>query len=223
VEHAEQEAIRMRKNGAEVFFANSDVRYDTCANKRYDLALCLYDVIGSSADTDEDLALLRNVRAALHPGGALVLSVMNTDVTLPHLSPEHCPCTLDEMLGVLECLPASNTMERSGEIFNPKLLVYFDGVYHRKEQFSMTGPRLPQEMIVRDKRYSLGELQGLVESAGFISEEIRPVRAGRWDQPERSDEGKELLVIARKPGSMQKVKYSRESPRVWARPGSSVP
>jgi sugar phosphate isomerase/epimerase len=91
-------------------------------------------------------------------------------------------------------------METTGAIFDPNLLLYFDGVYYRKEQFDFDGTALPRELVVRDKRFTPNELEGLLKKAGFDLVELRPVRSGDWPRdPVRAASdpaAKELLAIA---------------------------
>jgi hypothetical protein len=94
-------------------------------------------------------------------------------------------------------------MQTTGLIFDPDLVLYFDGIYYRKEQFDTPGWRLPVEYVVRDKRYDSYELGALFEEAGFEVTHIQPVQLGHWGQDlnldEEDDRAKELLVVARRP------------------------
>jgi SAM-dependent methyltransferase len=167
----------------------------------FDMALCLYDVLGSSANGDEDVALLRNIFDSLVPGGSIVASVMNTNVTLNRLSAGHHPETIDAFVAALESLPPSDRMERTGLIFEPAHLLLFDGIYYRKEQFDKARTRLPSELVVRDKRYGKEEIMQAFLNVGYTDVNVRPVQVGHWGEPlEESDErAKELLVLARRP------------------------
>jgi 2-polyprenyl-3-methyl-5-hydroxy-6-metoxy-1,4-benzoquinol methylase len=167
----------------------------------FDLVLCLYDVIGSSASPLDDVRLLTNVASALDPGGYLILSVMNTEATLPRLPVENRPHSISEFVVALEKLPPSSTMEQSGAIFDPELLLHYEGVYYRKEQFEGYHGRLPTELVVRDKRYSTDELAALLDNARFDALDVRPVRLGHWSDarlPGSDDRAKELVAVARR-------------------------
>jgi 2-polyprenyl-3-methyl-5-hydroxy-6-metoxy-1,4-benzoquinol methylase len=170
----------------------------------FDLAICLYDVIGSSARPDDDLVLVRNMAAKLAPGGFLVAGLMNTAVTLPKLPPDRRPETNVEFIEALEALRPSSTMETTGSVFDPELLLHYNGVYYRKEQFQRAGWRLPAELVVRDRRFTAAEAASLMQRAGLEVLDVRPVQAGSWDRqpPLAADDprAKELLVVARRSG-----------------------
>jgi SAM-dependent methyltransferase len=166
----------------------------------FDLVLCLYDVLGSSGDISDDQAILRVARSRLREDGRLILTVLNTSTTLTRLSESSRPTVLPEFIRALESLSPSRTMEQTGAIFDPDLLLFYEGLYYRKEQFDAAPFRLPCELVVRDRRYEMGELGELIEGQGFRIEDIRPVQAGGWDREPALDEedldAKELLVIA---------------------------
>ncbi|HLA15175.1 MAG TPA: class I SAM-dependent methyltransferase, partial [Gemmatimonadaceae bacterium] len=168
---------------------------------RFDLALCLYDVIGSSARAEDDLSLVRNIARSLRPGGHLAASVLNTDVTLDRLPFSHRPTSNNDFVAALETLPPSSAMEQSGSIFDPEHLLHYQGVYYRKEQFEQARWRLPTELVVRDRRFSEADLFSLLERGGFEVLGVRPVQAGAWErEPALSandTRAKELLAIAR--------------------------
>lgn len=190
------ERARNRSIGKAPRYMVADARRSLPAGP-FDVALCLYDVLGSSANSDDDYVMLQNIARVLVPGGKLVAGVMNTAVTLDRIT--HRPRTNEELIEALERLPASNTMEASGNVFEPKLLLYYDGVYYRKEQFAGDARRLPAELVVRDRRFSVEEVRSLFERAGLIVDEIRPSRAGSWSDPplhENDPNAKELLVVA---------------------------
>jgi len=168
----------------------------------FDAAVMLYDVIGSSARIDDDRDMLRHCLHALRPGGKLLLSVMNSEPTIAALAHEHerLPDTIIDLVDALERLPASNTMEATGDVFDPKYLLQYRGVFYRKEQFAGDAGALPAEHIVRDRRFSAAEIRSLVTSVGFEVTEVRPVQSGRWSRMPMLEPGdpkaKELLVFA---------------------------
>lgn len=188
-----------RSEGVE--FAVMDARQELPEGP-FDAAICLYDVIGSSADPEDDLALLRNIHSSLKPGGRLIASVMNGAVTEPRLASNRKPATETEFVEALERLPPSRTMETTGDIFDPEYLLLYAGVHYRKEQFASPGQRLPAELVVRDRRYHIAELIDLLQQAGFDVATVMPVQSGHWrrDPPlDASDaRAKELFAIARR-------------------------
>jgi SAM-dependent methyltransferase len=183
-------------------FRVGDARHQLPAEE-FDLAVCIYDVVGSSAQPDDDQRIVMNLARALRPGGCAVIGVMNTELTLSELRPEQMPESVSEFIQALEGLEPSSAMETTGAVFDSTRLVYFNGVYYRKEQFDHANWRLPTELVVRDKRYFKDELADLVKRAGLLVEDLRPVQAGRWSlEPalnSLTSAAKELLVFARKP------------------------
>jgi SAM-dependent methyltransferase len=169
----------------------------------FELALCLYDVLGSSASQEDDTEILRNLHRSLKPGGHAVISVMNREAVLPYMDEGHRPDQVDSFVAALERLAPSDTMESSGDVFDPEHLLYYDGIFYRKEQFSRASWRLPTELVVRDRRFAISELRDLVARMGFEAREVHAVQAGGWSRKlglDQSDQrAKELLVIARKP------------------------
>jgi hypothetical protein len=94
-------------------------------------------------------------------------------------------------------------MEATGNVFDPDyyMIETSTRVVYRKEQFE-AGAGLPEELIVRDRRYSEAEIRSVCEAAGFEVIWSRPVRAGKWDAEESSDRAKEILVLCRKTSSL---------------------
>lgn len=166
-----------------------------------DAVLLLYDVLGASANRRDDLRILSSAATRLKKDGRLLLSVMNAGATAGRIPNDQRPKTDLEFLQALERLPPSNTMEESGDIFNPKLLLEYKDVYYRKEQFLQMEDFLPSEHVVRDLRYTASSLRNLLEDAKFVVDEVIPVQAGHWDRRPALDEddprAKELLAIAR--------------------------
>jgi SAM-dependent methyltransferase len=171
----------------------------------FDLAICLYDVIGSSATPEDDHLILRNIVRALKPGGCVVASVMNAVSTLAQLPARHQVSTVEELILALEDLAPSTTMADTGAVFDPNLIVCFEGVFYRKEQFHGGDRHLPAELVVRDRRFTPRRLEELFLAAGFEVQEIRPVQAGHWSRLPALEpldpHAKELLIIARAPST----------------------
>lgn len=167
----------------------------------YSAIACLYDVLGSSADREEDITLLRNLGRNLRPDGVLVLSVMNATYTLDRLADAHRPKDSAAFLEALEALPPSNAMESTGAIFDLDRILVYGGVHYRKEQFERSSTRLPVELVIRDRRYSAEELRAAFAAAGMPDPVVRPVALGHWDEPldERDERAKELLAVWRAP------------------------
>lgn len=165
-------------------------------SQKYDAVLCLYDVIGSFVNDDQNLKVLKNIGKHLNKEGFLLLSVMNRQLTENRA--RYRFILKDDPNPILNLAPSA-TMERTGEIFNPDfyLIDSSTGVVYRKEQFTLNG--LPAELLVRDRRYFASEIENLCKKAGFKIEWTRHVHAGAWDQDLGADDGKakEILMLCR--------------------------
>jgi hypothetical protein len=167
-------------------------------------------VIGSYADVQENEAVLKNLVRHIKPLGYVLLSVMNMERTerraLNWFSINSEP---DKLLS----LPASNIMEKTGDIFNPAyyLIDRETKIVYRKEQF-VAGEGLPQELLVRDRRYTVEQIEKLCKDAALEVVWSRFVRAGKWDEPlsREDDRAKEILVLCRKPAPEMDTLFSEE-------------
>ncbi len=153
---------------------------DDLFDSEFDLAICLYDVVGSTGNEQDDADLLINIHDSLVVGGCLVLGVMNAEAIV--LPVGHRPSNAEEFAAAWEELPASTTMHRTGAVFDPDLLLLYDGVHFRKEQFPAAPGELPTEQRVRDKRYTAREISALLEGIGFEVDRAAPVTLGDWTQ-----------------------------------------
>jgi hypothetical protein len=103
-------------------------------------------------------------------------------------------------------LPASQTMESTGNVFNPDYYLVDEEaqVIYRREQF-LIGRSLPVELIVRDRRFAKTEIEAMCDSVELNVIWSRYVRAGRWEIPlDRYDpSAKEILLLCRKRQSPQ--------------------
>ena len=93
-------------------------------------------------------------------------------------------------------------METTGDVFDPEYYMIETQSYlvYRKEQFR-EGNGLPEEFIVRDKRYNRAEIENECATAGLNIEWARFVRAGKWQEtlPNTSNNAKEILLLCSKP------------------------
>lgn len=180
-------------------FECADVRY-YCDDKKYDKVLCLFDVVGSFPAKSENKKIIETAYNHLIEGGYLILSVMNMELTSFLVTDGH-KVDLKKNPKALAELKPSNTMQRTGDIFNPELLLIDSAtsLVYRKEQF-IDDSRLPAEYVIRDKRYTKNEICGLIEECGFKIEEARYVSAGHFDRKlEATDpHAKEILIVAKK-------------------------
>jgi hypothetical protein len=98
-------------------------------------------------------------------------------------------------------LPASNTsntMEATGNVFNPEYYMIDEvtDIVYRKEQFT-EGSELPLQLVVRDRRYRRPDIEAMCMKAGFDIVWSRYVRAGQWDTelPSDDENAKEILLL----------------------------
>ena len=169
-------------------------------DKHFACVVCLYDVIGSFANSSENFKIIRNIAKHLRPTGNALISVMNRTLTehraTQRFSLKRSPSRL------LELRPSA-TMESSGNIFNPDFYMIDSdtGIVYRKEQFER-GTELPTQLIVRDRRYAPKEIADLLRAVGLEIEWVRCVQAGQWNVPRdpMDSRAKEILVLCRKPG-----------------------
>jgi len=165
----------------------------------YDVVLCLYDVIGTYVDDYDNRLLLESIYKHLRLGGFALISVMNYELTE---SKAKYTFSLSEQPNKLLDLDASQTMEKTGNIFDPDyyLLDTNTRVVYRKEQFTTGNKKLPTELIVRDRRFSKNELERMCEEAGLEVVWIKCTGTGKWDEELTSidDAAKEILALCRK-------------------------
>jgi hypothetical protein len=127
---------------------------------------------------------------------------MNAEESIRSLSPEQRPHSILEFIDRLEKLPPSATMEQSGSVFDPELLLYFEDTFYRKEQFDGGPGRLPAEYVVRDRRFSGDGVHAALAEAGFEIVNVFPSRLGHWSSGPPGDPlGKEIVAVARKPSA----------------------
>lgn len=167
-------------------------------DRQFDAVICLYDVIGSFVDNESNAQIVRTIAKHLKAGGYALLSVMN--LTYTAAVAKHT-FTLAASPDRLLDLDASNTMEATGDVFDPEhiLLDTDSGVVYRKEQFSL-GRALPTELIVRDRRWTAEGIRALCEAAGLEVIWHRYVRSGSWLTPREGTDGKEILILCRQNG-----------------------
>ena len=166
---------------------------------KFDVILCLYDVIGSYAEEEDNKAILRNIAANLKTGGRAVISVSN----FAYLDRTKCAEVdfgdPESAAKAIFSLRPSQAMGTDGEFFNPNCLLV-DVKRHlvcHKEQFVSTSDSLPGEYLIRDRRFTLDEITRWASECGLTVTSHRFVRAGFAVDYAETD-GKEILVITRK-------------------------
>lgn len=191
INRAREDALRQE---VKANFLCGDVRAMHLGYK-YDLVLCLYDVIGSFREEDDNKKILRVIKRHLKKNGLAVVSVMNMELTEAEAIHK---VSLRDAPKALLSLPPSNTMAVSGNIFKPEyyLINTDDGLVYRKEQFDCDG-MLSAEYVIVDKRYRMSEFEALAAEVGLKIVHKRYVQAGRWDVAlEATDlRAKEILFL----------------------------
>jgi 2-polyprenyl-3-methyl-5-hydroxy-6-metoxy-1,4-benzoquinol methylase len=198
IEVAQSRAATERITGAD--FEMADCRTVNLA-RTFDAALCLYDVIGSYVDENENLAILRAIARHTKPGGFILLSVMNMELT--ERIAKHWFSLASEPDKVLTLRP-STIMETTGNIFNPDfyLIDRDTRIVYRKEQFTK-GIGLPEELLVRDRRYTEDQIRQYCMEIELEVVWSRFVRSGKWDDPlpHDSTRAKEILLLCQRPAN----------------------
>lgn len=177
--------------------ANDDLKfwnidYSVCSVLfLFDGIICLYDVIGTSTNTNDNLRILKRIFDSLKFGSKTLISVMNYEYTEKiakyfinfDLEPEK-----------LDILNSSSIMESTGNIFNPNFYMVDKNTHiiYRKEKFSDDS-----EQIIKDRRYTQREISDLCKSVGFNVLWSRKVKLGKWDLDDNN--GKEILICCEKP------------------------
>lgn len=166
--------------------------------KAFDALICLYDVIGSYRTLQDNKLIVHNISRKLRKGGRAVLSVMNMSYMLKRAKHKG---DVRKNPRLLLQLPASNSMQASGDMFNPEYQLLDEAahvVYH-KEQFECDG-KLSAEYVVADYRFTQQELKQVLEEEGLRVVESRFVKSGHFDSSfgEFDDDAKEILFLVEK-------------------------
>ena len=183
--------------------ANGFVRSGDCREwkneKPVDLALCLYDVVGSFPGDADNEAVVKNVADNLGAGGWAAFSVSNWDFLDRH---EVRTIDFDDEPAAVRALfdlPPAKTMQESGEFFDGKCILVDEKrrlVCH-KEQFPF-GKGLPSgEFLIRDRRFTAAEISAWLDAAGLELVQTSFVRAG-FKVEYAVSTGKEILLFAKK-------------------------
>lgn len=192
------------KTAAKAASSNGAARFvvGDCRNidleELYDAAICLYDVVGSYVSLESNQEVLDNLARHLKTGGIAVISVMNYDLTSAEAKYRF---SFAEEPNELLSLEPGTIMEKSGDVFDPDHLMLDEKerIVYRCEQFTM-GTNLPKELIVRDRRFTMEQIQEMCEQAGLEVLFSRYVSAADWNKPlARTDHhAKEILLKCRK-------------------------
>lgn len=181
-----------------VSFLRDDLRHTRLGSK-YENIICLYDVIGSFPDSRDNIKLVKTAYENLQQGGVFILSVMNMELTEKLVKDEN-KLSVRNNPEALFRLKASSAMQNSGNIFDGEsMLIDTDtGLVYRKEQFD-SGSELSAEYVIRDKRYSMGEITKILTDTGFTVLESKYTSAGFTGSFAADDNhAKEILIVAEK-------------------------
>lgn len=166
--------------------------------KAFDAIICLYDVIGSYRTFEDNRLIIHNIVRKLRKGGRAVLSVMN--MAYIQKRAKHRGDIHKNPILLLQ-LPASNSMQTSGNMFNVdyQLLDEDSHVVYHKEQFESDG-RLSAEYVVADYRFTQEELSQVLNNEGLKVIDSRFVKAGHFDSSfaEYDEDAKEILFVVEK-------------------------
>ena len=167
--------------------------------EKFDAVTCLYDVVGTYADNDQNFKILNTIASHLKDDGYALVSVMNFDYT-KHIAKHFF--TLEKEPDKLLELAASQTMEKTGNIFNPDYFMIDEDtcVVYRKEQFKQARASLPAELIVRDRRFRKDDIEEMCERVGLKVLWSKFVNSGSWENaiPLHQNQAKEILLLCQK-------------------------
>ncbi|NGZ25316.1 MAG: GNAT family N-acetyltransferase [Magnetococcales bacterium] len=198
IDYIEKLIEKAKKNHIENLKFQCDDCRQVDLQQQFDVVLCLYDVIGSYAKEEDNKDIILNIVRHLKIGGYALMSVMNFELTQ---SVAKHYFSLEKDYDRLLDLKPSMIMEKTGDVFNPDyfMIEKESRIVYRREQFQM-GNRLPEEFIVRDKRYTEEEITKLCASCGLKVLWSRFVRAGQWQLPLQNidPKAKEILLLCRK-------------------------
>jgi SAM-dependent methyltransferase len=189
--------IATEKNLPNAHFIHADCR-EIQLETTFDSVICLYDVIGSYADNQQNIKILQTIVSCLKSGGYALISVMNMELT-EHIAKNKFSMSKDP--DKLLVLPASHTMEQTGDIFDPDYFIVDmdENIIYRKEKFG-TGGSLPAEILVRDRRFKKKEIEDMCCQAGLNVVWSKFVRAGEWNTSllATNPKAKEILILCTK-------------------------
>jgi 2-polyprenyl-3-methyl-5-hydroxy-6-metoxy-1,4-benzoquinol methylase len=205
VDYLESFISSARKEASSLSLSSATFELGDCRNVElleiFDVGICLYDVVGSYADDHDNFQVLKNLVRHIKPGGYILLSVMNMELT--ERTAKHW-FSIDSEADKLLTLRPSDTMEKTGNVFDPDhyLIDHKTRIVYRKEQFAL-GEDLPEELLVRDRRYTKEEIEKLCQRLGLEVIWTHFVRTGAWHQPlpRLDDHAKEILLLCKTPPS----------------------
>ena len=199
IDFSEKNIQKCKNLSSNINFSISDCRKYKKYHK-YSYGLCLYDVVGSFSNEKENIRILKNLYYSLKFHGRAIISVMNMELT-EKIAKKSNILNVYKNPQKLFKLKATNTMQKTGNIFNPDYYIIDTETkcVFRKEMFIRDG-LIAAEYIVRDRRYSMEQICKIVQKIGFKILDTRYVRAGDWDNKLSSTDSnaKEVLLVVAK-------------------------
>lgn len=181
---------------ADVEFLEGDCR--SIELKPCDAAVCLYDVVGSFVQLDDNQKIINNIAKHLKPGGIAIISVMNYELTAAKA--KHIFSFSKNPNELLKLAP-STTMENTGDVFQEDYMMVDEETHiiYRNEQF-LQGRSLPKQLLVRDRRFTREEITSMCNKAGLKVIFSRYVSASDWGKPLDATDAhaKEILLKCEK-------------------------
>ncbi len=161
--------------GLEIEFILSDAA-EFSASKKYDAAICLCEgafcLLGAADDpVERDLKILRNINAALKPGGGFILTALSALRHIRHYSKE----------------------EMDKGIFDPLTLV-------ETCEMEFDTPEGKKSVQARERGYVATELELMHKISGFEVIGVYGGTAGNWGHRGLDPDEYELMVVSRKAG-----------------------
>ena len=200
IDYVDEHIVKAKNDAAKNIKGRLEFLYGDCrcfkCEKSAELVLCLYDVVGSFADLESNIKILRTAYNLLRLGGFFVLSVMNYELT--YSQAKYCFEFKKDPNRVFSLAP-SKIMETTGSVFNPEyyLVDTSEHIVYRKEQFSTQRGYLPAELLVRDRRFAMKEIEGMCREVGFKDVRSKFVNAASWERDYEAcdSKAKKILLI----------------------------
>jgi SAM-dependent methyltransferase len=144
------------------------------SGRLYDAAICLCEGAFTLLNLDDDpighdLAIARNIHAALKPGAGFILTA----------------------LSAFRCIRAATTQDLESGKFDPVSMV-------ETFTMEWDSPAGKQEVLVRERSYVPTELALLLRLAGFEVKHIWGGTAGNWGRRPLDLDEIEMMVVARR-------------------------
>jgi cyclopropane fatty-acyl-phospholipid synthase-like methyltransferase len=164
------------KAGVKVAWVHTDATKFT-STELFDAAICLCEGAFCLLTLDDDplehdLNILRNIYAALKPGGQFIMTTLNGCRMIRQYTQEDVKNGLFDPINIIETHPSEYRM-----------------------------PEIKKSVLVREHGYIASELTILFRLAGFEVEHVWGGTAGNWGHRQIELDEMEIMIIARKPSS----------------------